>query len=82
MHYWTRNTIERSKVGRLWKKNVAVKRNGIIVMAESEEELRKLVTRVIYAVQTRPWWRHIDMWKSFVNVDLDFLESLNEKWLE
>ncbi|KAF2094120.1 hypothetical protein NA57DRAFT_80538 [Rhizodiscina lignyota] len=82
IHFWARNTLERGRFGRLWRKSVMVKRDAIIVMAQGEEELRKLVTGVIYAVQTKPWFREIDSWKSFINVELDFLEKLDEKWLE
>ncbi|KAK4187166.1 hypothetical protein QBC35DRAFT_385541 [Podospora australis] len=54
----------------------------ILVMGEDEADLLKWCTAVTFAMQTKPWLREIDLWKSFINVDLDFLESLNEYWLD
>ncbi|PVH94676.1 hypothetical protein DM02DRAFT_602165 [Periconia macrospinosa] len=51
------------------------------VMGEDEAELRKLAAGVTFAVQTEPWRMEIDFWKSFVGVDLAFLEGLDEAWL-
>lgn len=56
------------------------KKDLILVMAQGEDELKKIATAVTYAVQTKPWRLEIDLWKSFVNVDLPFLEGLNEAW--
>ena len=82
MHLWLQNNVKDGPFKRLWKHKVEVRRDGILVMAEGEDELRRLVTGVIYAVQRRPWFREIDLWRSFVNVDLDFLEQLEERWLD
>ncbi|KAI1465116.1 uncharacterized protein F4812DRAFT_452528 [Daldinia caldariorum] len=54
----------------------------ILVMALDEAELLKYVTAVVFAIQTKPWHREINLWKSFVNVDLEFLESLDPYWLD
>ncbi|KAG8420581.1 hypothetical protein J3459_010943 [Metarhizium acridum] len=54
----------------------------IFVMAEDAEELLKTCTAVTFAIQTKPWLREIDVWKSFIDVDLDFLESLDDFWLD
>jgi hypothetical protein len=32
---------------------------------------------VMFALQTKPWFRQVDLWKSFVNVDLELLEGLD-----
>lgn len=49
-------------------------------MAEDAEELLKTCTAVRHsdeAVAERG-----DLWKSFIGVDLDFLESLDDFWLD
>lgn len=59
------------------------RRDGILVIGEGEEELHvlSLVTVVTFALQTKPWLREIDLWRSFVNVDLEFLERLRPVWM-
>ena len=64
------------------KKYVLHRRDLFIVMGEDEEHLRKVATAVTFAVQTRPWRLEIDLWKSFINVKLDFLEKLDRQWLD
>ncbi|KAI1206620.1 uncharacterized protein F4807DRAFT_463565 [Annulohypoxylon truncatum] len=60
-----------------------VHRNEVIlVMGTDEVDLLKYVTAVTFAIQTKPWHREIDLWKSFVNVDLEFLEDLDPYWLD
>ena len=62
---------------------VHVRRDAYLVMAESREELFKLVIGVCFAVTTRPWRWEVDLWKSFVDVDLDFVKKLDERgWLD
>jgi hypothetical protein len=34
-----------------------------------------------FAFRTKPCSREVDMWKSFVNVDLQFLETVNPVWI-
>lgn len=51
-----------------------------LVMETGERELMKSCVAVTMAVQSRPWMREIDLWGSFVNVDLEFLEGLDEAW--
>lgn len=55
--------------------------DAVLVMAETEEELLRLSTIVTFAMQTKPWLREVDLWKSFVNVELDFLQGLDPAWL-
>ena len=52
------------------------------MMAEGEDRLQKIVSAVTFAVQTKPWLLEIDLWKSFVNIDLEFLNGLDPKWLD
>ncbi|KAG6360935.1 hypothetical protein INS49_012003 [Diaporthe citri] len=56
--------------------------DAVLVMAESEEELLRLSTIVTFAMQTKPWPREVDLWRSFVNVELDFLQGLDPAWLD
>jgi hypothetical protein len=61
---------------------VFVAKDLIVVMGKDAKDLRKLAEGVTWAVQTRPWRLEIDFWRSFVNIDLEFMEGLHEKWLE
>ncbi|KAF9737169.1 hypothetical protein PMIN06_012378 [Paraphaeosphaeria minitans] len=61
---------------------VIVARDLILVMGRDRQECRRLSEGVTWAVTTRPWRLEIDFWRSFVGVELDFLEGLDEKWLE
>ena len=54
----------------------------ILVMGDDEEDLFKFCTAATFALQTKPWLREVDLWKSFVNVELEFIEGLDEHWLE
>ncbi|KAL6924063.1 hypothetical protein FSST1_001337 [Fusarium sambucinum] len=54
----------------------------ILVMGEDEKDLLKYCTAVTFAIQTQPWLREIDLWKSFINVDFEFIEKLDAHWLE
>jgi hypothetical protein len=59
-----------------------VRRDSFLVMGEDQEDLLRLVVATTFAIVTRPWRLEVDLWKSFVNVDLKFLEELDERWLE
>jgi hypothetical protein len=61
---------------------VVVKRNAFLVMGKDEDELKRLAMATTYAIQRKPWRWEVDLWKSFVNVDLGFLEGLQGEWLE
>lgn len=61
---------------------VVQRRDIILVMGETEEDLMRRVLATTFAVQARPWLREIDLWRSFVNVKLGFLEGLDEWWLD
>jgi len=54
----------------------------ILVMGEDEEDLFEFCTAVTFALQTKPLLREVDLWKSFINVDMEFLGGLDEHWLE
>ncbi|KAG9239309.1 hypothetical protein BJ875DRAFT_501529 [Amylocarpus encephaloides] len=54
------------------------KRDKYLVMAENKEELCKLTSMVVYAVERRPWRHEIDLWKSFLDVDSGFVQRLDD----
>ena len=54
----------------------------ILVMGIDASDLLRYVVAVTFAVQTNDWRQEIDLWKSFVNVDLKFLEGLDSYWLD
>lgn len=54
----------------------------ILVMGTDERDLLKYCTAVTFAMQTKPWFREVDLYKSYVNVGLDFLEQLDPFWLD
>jgi hypothetical protein len=61
----------------------AMIRGGLIlVMGEDEKDLFKYSTAATFALQTKPWLREVDLWKSFINVDLEFIEGLDDHWLD
>ena len=61
---------------------VIVAMDMFFVMGVDAADCRKLASGATFAAQTEPWRMEIDFWRSFVNVDLDFLERLDERWLE
>jgi hypothetical protein len=80
MHHTARQRTQ--PFAKLFRDKVVVKRNAFLVMGKDEEELRRLAMATTYAIQRKPWRWEVDLWKSFVNVDLEFLEGLREEWLE
>lgn len=63
-------------------RRVFVKRDLFLVMGENEEDLLKSATAATFAVISEPWRLEIDLWRSFINVDMAFLENLKEEWLD
>ena len=61
---------------------VTHRRDLFLVMGTDEEDLLRFTTATIFAIQTEPWRLEVDLWRSFVNVDLGFLESLRPEWLD
>ncbi|KAL8834867.1 MAG: hypothetical protein Q9170_003567 [Blastenia crenularia] len=56
-----------------------------MVMGIDEEDLFNFTTATIFAIQTEPWRCEVDLWRSFINLDmafLDFLDELNLGWLD
>ncbi|KAI3337564.1 hypothetical protein HD806DRAFT_43606 [Xylariaceae sp. AK1471] len=54
----------------------------VLVMGLDQLDLLRYATAVTFAVQTKPWFREFDLWKSFINVDIGFLEGLDPYWLD
>jgi len=63
-------------------RRVFVRRDLFLVMGENEEDLLKYATAATFAVISEPWRLEIDLWRSFINVDMAFLENLKEEWLD
>ncbi|KAK4693776.1 hypothetical protein P7C71_g3680, partial [Lecanoromycetidae sp. Uapishka_2] len=61
---------------------VLVKRNLYMVMGTDEEDLQKFAIATTFVVQMEPWRLEVDLWKSFVNVNFEFLEGLDSRWLD
>lgn len=66
----------------LFKGKLEVRRDLIVVMGTGEADLKRLVTAVGYAVVTKPWRLEVDLWRSFVNVDGEFVEGVGDGWLD
>ncbi|KAJ4369485.1 hypothetical protein N0V86_009320 [Didymella sp. IMI 355093] len=65
----------------VWGKQVWVAKDLVIVMGKDERECRRFSEGATWAVQTKPWRLEVDFWRSFVGVDAEFLEGLDERWL-
>lgn len=80
MHQQARLRIQpfRKKLG----DKVLVMRDVYLVMGSDAEDLLMMAAATTYAVQTDPWRLEVDLWRSFVNVDLEFLEKLHDQWWE
>lgn len=66
----------------LFGDRVLVKRDLFLVMGEDEGDLQKFAVAATFAIQTDPWRLEVDLWRSFVNVDIGFLEGLKREWLD
>ena len=66
----------------LFRDKVLVKRDLFLVMGEDEADLHKYAVATTFAIQTDPWRLEVDLWRSFVNVDIAFLEQLQREWLD
>ncbi|OMP85206.1 hypothetical protein BK809_0003874 [Diplodia seriata] len=60
--------------------SVVVRKDMLLVMAESREECKRATTAAVWAVNTRPWRLEVDPWKSWFGVELGFLERLGGLW--
>jgi hypothetical protein len=67
---------------RMFGQQVIVAKDLILILGRDEKNLRQLTEGVTWAVQTKPWRLEVDFWRSFVNVDEEFLEALDRRWLD
>lgn len=74
--------LPRSALSRGRNTSVVVKRDKFFVMGTDEKDLFRYASMAAFAIQTRPWRWEVDLCKNFVNVDLGFVEELDERWLE
>ncbi len=77
-----RSTAQLKSFECLLGKNVAVNCDKVLVMGQDAKSLWCLAMITTYAIQTKPWIFEVDLWKSFVNVDVQFLEGLRKYWIE
>ncbi|OAQ58394.2 mfs allantoate protein [Pochonia chlamydosporia 170] len=75
---WRRLELLREQFG----DRVVSRGDLVLAMGEDAGDLLRTCTAVTFAIQTKPWLREIDLWKSFINVDLEFLQHLDEFWLD
>ncbi|KAI1620384.1 hypothetical protein EDD37DRAFT_177569 [Exophiala viscosa] len=61
-------------------KKIRIRKDVVLVMAESESDLLQLTAAATFIMQTQPWRLEVDFWKSFVNVDRQFLDGLVDEW--
>ncbi|KAF2498113.1 hypothetical protein BU16DRAFT_525675 [Lophium mytilinum] len=61
---------------------VVLKRDLYLVMGKDADDCKLRSAGVTWAVQTEPWRLEVDFWRSFVGVDLEFLEGLDKEWLD
>lgn len=52
----------------------------VLVMGDGEADLLRYCTAVTFCLTTKPWRDDVDLWKSFVNVDMEFLDGLDAFW--
>lgn len=67
---------------KMFGRQVVVAKDLVLVMGTDVKDLRKLAEGVTWAIQTRPWRMEVDLWRSFINVDVEFLEELDRRWLD
>lgn len=71
-----------SGLGPLSEEKVLVMRDVVLVMGVDEEDLLVMAAATTYAIQTDPWRLEVDLWRSFVNLDIEGLEGLDMSWWE
>jgi hypothetical protein len=82
IHHSAKGRLKGFGFERYFKGRVVVKRDKFLVMGKDEGDLFRLASAVTYAIQRRPWRWEVDLWRSWVNVDLAFLEGVDDGLLE
>jgi len=71
-----------ARIKKQFGRQFEVKRDIVLVMAEDEEEMPGLLTQMVFQIQTHNCGYEVDWWRTFVNVELGFLEELDKAWLD
>ena len=79
VHRQARLRIEPFK--HLFGAKLVAKRDLFLVMGEDEKDLLNVAAAATYAIQTDPWRFEVDLWRSFVNIDIQTLEGLDRRWV-
>ena len=74
-------TITLDEYEHIWRGQVVVARDLFLVMGQDANDCRRLSEGVTWVVQKQPSRFEIDFWRSFINVDADFLDGLHPVWL-
>ncbi|KAK4944843.1 hypothetical protein LTR10_015762 [Elasticomyces elasticus] len=61
-------------------KKIKIRKDVMLVMAEIVYDLLQLTAAATFIMQTQPWRLEVESWKSFVNVDRQFLDELADEW--
>ncbi len=80
MHQQSRMRIHQFR--KAFSGKVVVMRDVFLVMGTDEADLLTVAAATTFAIQTDPWRLEVDLWRSFVNVDIGFLENLQDRWWE
>lgn len=78
MHYSASQRISPYK--KFMGNQVVCKRDAYLVMGKDEKDLFRMASATTWAIQRAPWRWEVDIWKSWVNVDIEFLERLDDEW--
>lgn len=65
-----------------FKGSVVTKRDKYLVMGKDAEDCKRLTAATVFAAECRPWRQEVDLWKSFLGVDEQFLKGLKEEWYD
>ena len=76
------STLRMEPFKKFFGKKLVVKRDVFLVMGEDEKDLLNVAAAATYAIQTDPWRFEVDLWRSFVNMDIKTLEGLDRRWVD
>ncbi|KZZ99665.1 hypothetical protein AAL_02237 [Moelleriella libera RCEF 2490] len=85
---WSSTVMRESVVRRLalmderFAGQVLTRGDVVLVMGKTGRELLKLCSCVTYALQSKPWNKEVDLYKSFINVTRRGLTILHPDWLK
>ncbi|KAK8151559.1 hypothetical protein BC567DRAFT_239398 [Phyllosticta citribraziliensis] len=59
---------------------IVFRRDRVLIVGKDRHECEVLTMAAAWMMTTRPWRLEIDLWKSWVGVDLELLEGLDQGW--